>query len=107
MKPEVKEEWVKALRSGEYEQGEGFLCKNGRFCCLGVLIDVAVEGDWVLVEDSLGCGDYWALDGNSGTLPVERQQELGLSGICHGQLTAMNDDGISFAEIATWIERHV
>lgn len=32
--------WVTALRSGEYHQGEGYLCKDGHFCCLGVLAHI-------------------------------------------------------------------
>lgn len=41
--------WVKALRSGEYEQGEGQLQKGDKFCCLGVAADVARK-DGVDVE---------------------------------------------------------
>jgi hypothetical protein len=39
-KTEVKEKWVEALRSGKYEQGTGYLCRDGQYCCLGVLCDV-------------------------------------------------------------------
>jgi hypothetical protein len=41
MKPEIKEQWVAALRSGEYQQGSGKLNKDSMFCCLGVLCDIA------------------------------------------------------------------
>lgn len=40
MTPEIKQRWVAALRSGEYEQGRNFLFRNGRHCCLGVLCDL-------------------------------------------------------------------
>lgn len=43
MNPEVKTEWVRALRSGEYEQGFSALRTNDEFCCLGVLCDLAVK----------------------------------------------------------------
>jgi len=43
MKPEIKAAWVAALRSGEYEQGDGNLQKEGKFCCLGVLCEIAVK----------------------------------------------------------------
>lgn len=53
MNPEAKEAWVKALRSGEYEQGEGKLCRpahsdmndtdKDEHCCLGVLTDLAIK----------------------------------------------------------------
>ncbi len=39
---EQKADWVKALRSGRYKQGQSFLCqkREGKFyyCCLGVLV---------------------------------------------------------------------
>ena len=41
MKPEIKQAWVEALRSGEYTQGLQQLTANNRFCCLGVLCDIA------------------------------------------------------------------
>jgi hypothetical protein len=43
IKPEVREAWVAALRSGRFEQGQGFLNKDGKLCCLGVLCEVAIE----------------------------------------------------------------
>lgn len=41
MKPEIKKLWVKALRSGEYEQGTHQLVKDNKYCCLGVLCEIA------------------------------------------------------------------
>ena len=32
--------WVEALTGGEYVQGNTFLEKDGRFCCLGVYADL-------------------------------------------------------------------
>ena len=40
MKRELFNQWVSALRSGKYEQGKGLLCKNNKFCCLGVFLDI-------------------------------------------------------------------
>lgn len=38
MPEELKNKWVKALRSGMYEQGRKALkTKDGKYCCLGVL----------------------------------------------------------------------
>lgn len=55
LNPEVKAEWLKRLRSGEYTQGGGKL-RDGlnRYCCLGVLCDIAADAD-ILVwhEDPL------------------------------------------------------
>jgi len=44
MNKSIKTLWVAKLRSGEVEQGEGFLgTDDGKRCCLGVLCDLAVE----------------------------------------------------------------
>lgn len=40
MNPEIKAQWVAALRSGEYKQGKRALNRDGKFCCLGVLCDL-------------------------------------------------------------------
>jgi hypothetical protein len=48
MKKEIKDKWVKALRSGEYLQCQDTLHKKNSegqdtFCCLGVLTNLYVE----------------------------------------------------------------
>lgn len=47
MNPEVKTEWLEALRSGEYKQGRGQLCRKTdsgtELCCLGVLSEIATK----------------------------------------------------------------
>ena len=44
MNKTIAMKWVKALRSGKYEQGVGFLCqvnsKGEKHCCLGVLTEM-------------------------------------------------------------------
>lgn len=34
---------IEALRSGKYKQGRNQLCYKGKYCCLGVACEVAVE----------------------------------------------------------------
>lgn len=45
MKPEIKAQWLAALRSGQYTQATGVLHETGprgdSYCCLGVLCDLA------------------------------------------------------------------
>lgn len=50
LKPEVREAWVTALRSGDYAQGGRMLRSNigPRFCCLGVLCDLGVQDEELL-----------------------------------------------------------
>ena len=46
MDPEIKANWLAALRSGEYTQAEGQLHDGGnKYCCLGVLCVVG-ELEW-------------------------------------------------------------
>jgi hypothetical protein len=45
MKKEVAKKWVKALRSGKYKKGTGYLKQynkknEARYCCLGVLCEL-------------------------------------------------------------------
>ena len=54
MNPKVKKLWLKALRSGKYEQGYGYLRNEGLYCCLGVLTDIAIK-EGVIPLDKV----YW------------------------------------------------
>lgn len=40
MNPDIKQRWVEALRSGEYQKDTGRLRTNEGYCCLGVLTDL-------------------------------------------------------------------
>ncbi len=94
---ELVTEWVKALRSGKYKQGEGSLRYEGKHCCLGVLCEVAnipvcdVEHD----NDS---------DKNSAAY-TEIREMLIQAGISPSKLIGMNDVGEDFLQIADEIER--
>lgn len=63
MKPDIKAQWVAALRSGEYEQGKGVLREIdndgtlGGYCCLGVLCDLAVKAG-VIPEPTIKTYDH-------------------------------------------------
>lgn len=118
MDTEIKEKWVTALRSGEYNQGENCLKvvnskDEERHCCLGVLCEV-VDGV------TFGDGRFHYKD-NTGVaaLPTELVDDLGLNGpevrieaLDNTTLTAFNDglgdkDKHSFDEIADIIEKHL
>lgn len=115
MNPDIKAQWLQALRSGEYQQGKGFLRRiDNSYCCLGVLCDLAVKAEIIrtpLLKASgamYGYGDGgsaaglpdvvrdWA--GLKSRLPVAGQREL------HD----LNDRaGFSFAQIADLIEEYL
>ena len=47
----LRKAWIKALRSGKYEQTKGGLRNRKGFCCLGVLCDVYDPTKWVEDDD--------------------------------------------------------
>jgi hypothetical protein len=50
--PEIKAEWQRRLRSGEYKQGRGALYRQetDEYCCLGVLCRIAEEASIVTTK---------------------------------------------------------
>lgn len=126
MKQDIKNKWVKALRSGKYKQGTGYLIKSSndgnqcQHCCLGVLCDLYLqENDATLSWNSEIVGDDEMLDvaslyGTEFVLPHQVQEWAGLceeSPAVHlrdgrvKMLSELNDhDGYNFESLATLIE---
>jgi hypothetical protein len=90
MNPELKKKWVKALRSGEYKQGRGYLANKGKYCCLGVLA-VACLG--VSKEDAFGVAYLW----HDSELPMDVQRAL----------AKLNDERVPFEVIAGFIQENL
>ena len=136
MNPEIKAQWVTALRSGDYQQGGNVLHRrtNGehRYCCLGVLCDIALKAGVNLRHDPTGdcqcttCQQdgVRAYDGYDDFLPPKVATWAGLdsvnprttesipdpgsgvgANIDNATLSYLNDNGKTFAEIADIIER--
>lgn len=106
MKRELKEKWIKALRSGEYKQAQRRLRTSEGFCCLGVLCDLVDSSKW---EDT-DPGDYFNYKTevpHECYLPTVIRFDAGLSNYDESQVANMNDDGKSFLEIADHIERNL
>jgi hypothetical protein len=121
MNPEIKADWLSALRSGEYQQGAGRLKIVGEdgekpsYCCLGVLTDLAAKAGVVEWYDLNSLGGVREDEGyiETGVLPVAVQYWAGLPGNNVGTyssetkvLTELNDDGVDFEEIANIIEEN-
>jgi hypothetical protein len=131
----LKPKWVEALRSGDYEQIEGFLCADGKYCCLGVLCDVQGR-DYIVTEDSRYSDDTEQYEDvelrsydfgederkdryDAIMLPIRYLEEVGIpTDVWEGEggngdddvahlLAKWNDNGKSFNEIADWIERNL
>lgn len=79
MNDEVKQLWVAALRSGKYEQTHNRLRVNDKYCCLGVLCEVAIKQglDLDRVQSSTDSAT-WLYDGYDGYLPPKVLDWAGL-----------------------------
>lgn len=126
MNPKIKALWLTALRSGSYAQGHGYLRRaypsgNDRYCCLGVLCDIAQRHNKITPPEPdyeptplnphppflYGDADSylpnavaeWAnLDVN----PHIDAEPNYLDGL---ELAELNDQGLTFDQIADLIER--
>lgn len=119
MNPEVKQKWVAALRSGEYNQGQGCLRNDDdSYCCLGVLCDLYAKEQnnhyWRIDECDHMMYNFdgrlqfpppsvwkdWAeLEIDDPFVPYEDSKLL--------QLSSLNDDGLTFEQIADLIEENL
>lgn len=131
MKKAIAENWIKALRSKQYNQGKDYLCqayiKKGRkpkytHCCLGVLCDMYNKehtGKAKLpVNELAGIGwDAVQFAGKAETLPRKVMKWAGLKSDIgeiknhwtkggYASLAEMNDCGESFKTISNVIEKN-
>ncbi len=119
---EIKERWVEALRSGKYQQGSGYLLKDDKYCCLGVLCELAVE-DRIISKDTevernidseksiitlFGDNSEW----RTAFLPKKVanwsclfETNFNYNGT-NKDLITLNDDGVPFTTIADLIEKN-
>lgn len=121
MNKEVKKKWLKALRSGEYDQGKGCLLtrtsKGDKFCCLGVLCNLYAQA-----HPGTGFKDEfesYSFFDESYQLPIKVRNWAKISkskkfDYDHYKVTAgsklmqLNDmDNCNFNEIADWIEENL
>lgn len=126
MKRELFDRWIAALKSGEYEQGCMYLCKNHpttekkRYCCLGILLEL----DGVLSKEPEMNGTYYVIDEknptihNCASIPTFKCQEYGMDALGHPldisnvtsnvteSLSRLNDKGTPFKDIASFLEKN-
>jgi hypothetical protein len=105
---ELRDRWLAALRSGEYEQGQNRLKYRDhdgvvRHCCLGVLCDVADPRYW---EEETHFGRFSYKGHYAFTPPEDIYISVGLDSKYVTALTDLNDSYFeTFEEIADFVER--
>lgn len=127
MNPDIKAQWVAALRSGEYTQTKGYLHRTepdgdtpAGYCCLGVLCDIAEKAEVVtgeIIDSGLHApkrlryydGDAQTLPGNvvvwSGIGDENPIVEVYINSLRSETLATLNDShGYTFAQLADVIE---
>lgn len=115
MNKRIKKLWIKALMSGDYQQGVGSLRNDGEFCCLGVLCDLHAKrfkAGWE--RDEVERSEF-RYAGESEILPYPVREWAGLKSNdptvrridLKQHLSTLNDRGVSFPEIAKLIEQHL
>lgn len=112
MNPEIKTEWLAALRSGEYKQGrfslKQVLKKQVAHCCFGVLCEVLVNkfpefADGIVIDNKVIRID----SGSTSMLNDTVLDHVGIPGDLHTRFMSLNDghDKGSFLYIADEIEK--
>lgn len=103
-------QWIEALESGKFEQGQACLKKDNKFCCLGVACELS--GITAIPATCYGVVRYEYL-GERYYLPQEIVDKLkfrGNQGDAFGEPTMaialLNDEGKTFKEIAAIIREN-
>lgn len=94
-----RRKWIRALRSGKYQQAREQLREDGAFCCLGVACDISKQGKW-LANDAYLVGD----NARTGFMPRPIKNMVGLTELEETSLSNLNDSGSTFIEIADTLE---
>lgn len=116
LKPDVKEKWLSALRSGDYKQTRATLSDTMGYCCLGVVaneclpkasiarmagavMSVSPYPDRPMDLETVGVG-------YSASLPDWALGYLELDPDAQTRLIELNDtEQADFSSIADWIEK--
>lgn len=116
MNKKIAKRWVAALRSGDYKQAKGQLrTSDDGFCCLGVLCNLHAEAHPKIAREQTDPIRYFS---EKAILPTVVRSWSGMESrtgnaynISFGlrdyrTLAEANDAGVTFEQIANWIEKH-
>ena len=121
-----KEEWIAALRSGEFQQRQNWLDADGRQCCLGVkcILDVRANRHGIVQDNpphslhppntiAYGYGDKFGIIQATASFPLPYiYHKWGLTEDQMYKLAELNDGddfspSLTFVEIAQWIDDNI
>jgi len=100
-----KEKWLKALRSGEYKQGEGHLYQDGCYCCLGIACLIAGMSTEKM-------GKHATINAEIDDVRVpkiikNRYDQVNLVTTLFSMNDGLSRSRRSFKQIANWIEKNL
>ena len=114
MESKMKKKWIKALRSGDYDQtDQKMVSHDDKFCCLGVLCNISGAGEWIEPGNLFNIDWLYLVEINGvkhshfGHVPDKYADSIGLSESDQVMLANMNDDGDPFSKIADYIEEYL
>lgn len=102
--PDLKTQWLQALRSGNYEQTLAYLRFRNGYCCLGVLCHVVDPTKW---QTSEHISRVYSWEDHTKYLPDEIAQKFPAKAKILDEAMKMNDDGCTFADIANYLEANL
>lgn len=109
---------IEALRSGRYTQAKNRLRTADGMCCLGVACDISGIGEWEVRFEGEDGEEKFGFAGSTADLPEIVMEYFGFRTATgeydysdekrseFNQLSAKNDNGMSFADIADIIEKN-
>ena len=109
----VDRQWIEALRSGNYRQGDNSLRRNDAYCCHGVLLDVVDSDGWhpPAREGGRASHVHGRIRNDADNAWADLMPDLawferttGLSEEVAFSLAEMNDRGVPFEDIAGTVE---
>ena len=122
MNKNIKKLWIKALKSGEFKQGVGFLEKDGKYCALGILSLLALVEGICTYKEERGVGGFdnkrfnlsfnvmkWAgiAQDDERFLDPEEHKVLLTVRNTKTSILELNDSGKSLKEIAMFVEKYL
>jgi hypothetical protein len=108
MSPKIRHRWMKALKSGKYQQCRRALRIGEKYDVIGVLCDVLYPKDWLMLHQVHYSEKGWKDKAVYTHRMTRILYEAQISGDNYKMLCKLNDvDQHSFAQLAEWISQNI